>query len=111
MALVERHGIGILADVNVPLTHSQMPDLPILGAGGEAATDWHRPRVRVQRRLSAVGLLTLSDTSPVLDAERRYCGQYAGDMTLTADPPGYGGGPGVLRELPRSQDHQGVGPG
>jgi 3-oxoacyl-[acyl-carrier-protein] synthase III len=35
--LVARHGPEILADVDILLTHSQMPDLPILGAGGELA--------------------------------------------------------------------------
>jgi 3-oxoacyl-[acyl-carrier-protein] synthase-3 len=143
MALVERHGIGMLADVDVLLTHSQMPDLPILGAGGEVAhrlgispeyvIDVHNGgcaafvlMIKLARQLlvsgagrtaliavaqncagkifeqeqvrklaqssvpgdgAAVGLLTLSDSSPVLDVECRYYGQYAGDMTLTADPP------------------------
>ncbi|TGD84338.1 3-oxoacyl-ACP synthase [Mycolicibacterium sp. CH28] len=36
-ALVARHGSGVLDDVDVLLTHSQLPDLPILGAGGEVA--------------------------------------------------------------------------
>ncbi|WP_328352756.1 ketoacyl-ACP synthase III family protein [Mycobacterium sp. NBC_00419] len=35
--LVERHGPHVLDDVDVLLTHSQLPDLPILGAGGELA--------------------------------------------------------------------------
>lgn len=142
-ALVERHGIGTLADVNVLLTHSQMPDLPILGAGGEIAhrlgidpeyvIDVHNGgcaafvlMIKLARQLlvsgaghsaliavagncagkifeqhqvrklaqsavpgdgAAVGLLSCSDSSPVLDVECRYYGQYAGDMTVTADPP------------------------
>ena len=36
-ALVKRHGADVLADVDVLLTHSQLPDLPILGSGGEVA--------------------------------------------------------------------------
>jgi 3-oxoacyl-[acyl-carrier-protein] synthase-3 len=35
--LLDRHGAGALADVDVLLTHSQLPDLPVLGAGGELA--------------------------------------------------------------------------
>ncbi|MEO6793901.1 MAG: 3-oxoacyl-ACP synthase III family protein [Mycobacterium sp.] len=36
---------------------------------------------------AAVGLVTLSDQSPILDVECRTYGQYAGDMTYTIDPP------------------------
>ena len=36
-ALVARHGPEVLQDVDVLLTHSQLPDLPIVGAGGEVA--------------------------------------------------------------------------
>lgn len=35
--LLARHGADVLADVDILLTHSQLPDLPILGAGGEVA--------------------------------------------------------------------------
>jgi 3-oxoacyl-[acyl-carrier-protein] synthase III len=35
--LVARHGPEVLEDVDVLLTHSEMPDLPIVGAGGELA--------------------------------------------------------------------------
>ena len=141
--LVERHGPEVLADVDVLLTHSQMPDLPIVGAGGEVAhrlgmnpeyiIDVHNGgcaafvlMMKLARQLlaagagrtaliaaaqncagkifeqeqvralaqssvpgdgAAVGLLTLSDQSPVLDIECRYYGEHAGDMSLTADPP------------------------
>lgn len=143
MALVERHGTEMIANVSVLLTHSQMPDLPILGAGGELShrlgmspqyvIDAHNGgcaafvlMIRLARQLlvsgagrsaliavaqncagkifvqeqvrklaqsavpgdgAAVGLLTLSDGSPVLDVECRYYGQHAADMTVTADPP------------------------
>jgi 3-oxoacyl-[acyl-carrier-protein] synthase III len=36
---------------------------------------------------AAVGLLTVSDRSPVLDIECRTYGEYAGDMTVEIDPP------------------------
>jgi len=143
VGLLDRHGSDLLADIDVLLTHSQMPDLPIVGAGGEVA---HRLGINPEyiidvhnggcaafvlmmklahqmlasgagrtaliacaqnaagklfeqeqvRKLSqsavpgdgaAVGLLTLSDKSPVLDIECRYHGRYAGDMTLASDPP------------------------
>lgn len=141
--LAERHGLDVLTDVDVLLTHSQMPDLPIVGAGGEVAhrlgmnpeyiIDVHNGgcaafvlMLKLARQLltsgagrtaliacaqnaggkifeqeqvrklaqssvpgdgAAVGLVTLSDDSPILDIECRYYGQYAGDMTLASDPP------------------------
>jgi 3-oxoacyl-[acyl-carrier-protein] synthase III len=36
---------------------------------------------------AAVGLVTLSDQSPILDVECRTYGEYAGEMTLSYDPP------------------------
>ena len=36
---------------------------------------------------AAVGLVTLSDESPILDVECRTYGEYAGDMTIAMDPP------------------------
>ncbi len=36
---------------------------------------------------AAVGLVTLSDQSPILDIECRTYGEFAGDMTLAVDPP------------------------
>lgn len=141
--LVKRHGDDVLADVDVLLTHSQLPDLPIVGAGGEIAhrlgmrPEWiidvhnggcaafvlmlklarqmlasgagrtaliavaqtcagkifDQEQVRKKAQSSvpgdgaAVGLLTVSDASPILDVECRYYGEYAGDMTLESDPP------------------------
>jgi 3-oxoacyl-[acyl-carrier-protein] synthase-3 len=142
-ALVARRGPEVLKDVDVLLTHSQLPDLPILGAGGEVASrlgispEWiidvhnggcaafvlmlklaaqllaraggrtaliavaqnaagkifEQEQVRKLAQASvpgdgaAVGLVTLSDTSPVLDIQCRYYGQNSTDMTLAADPP------------------------
>jgi 3-oxoacyl-[acyl-carrier-protein] synthase III len=127
----------------VLLTHSQMPDLPIVGSGGEVAhrlgmnpsfiIDVHNGgcaafvlMMKLARQLlasgagrtaliacaqnsggkifeqeqvrklaqssvpgdgAAVGLLTVGEDSPILDVECRYYGEYAGDMTLTSDPP------------------------
>lgn len=36
---------------------------------------------------AAVGLVTASDESPILDVECRTYGEYAGDMTIAIDPP------------------------
>jgi 3-oxoacyl-[acyl-carrier-protein] synthase III len=141
--LVARHGPEVLEDVDVLLTHSQMPDLPIVGAGGEVAhrlgmdpeyiIDVHNSgcasfvyMLTLARQLlcsgagrtaliataanaagkvfeleqvrelaqasvpgdgAAVGLVTLSDRSPILDTECRFFGQNAVDMTLETDPP------------------------
>jgi 3-oxoacyl-[acyl-carrier-protein] synthase-3 len=141
--LVERHGADVLADVDVLLTHSQLPDLPIVGAGGEVAhrlgmnPEWiidvhnggcaafvhmiklarqmlgsgagataliavaqtcagkifDQEHVRTKAQSSvpgdgaAVGLLRVSEESPILDVECRYYGEYAGDMSLESDPP------------------------
>ncbi|WP_026256007.1 3-oxoacyl-ACP synthase III family protein [Mycobacterium sp. 155] len=141
--LTARHGSGLLDEVDILLTHSQMPDLPIVGAGGETAArlgikpkwilDVHnggcaafvymlslarqllwsgagrtaliaasvnaagkifeQDQVRKLAQASvpgdgaAVGLVTLSDKSPVLDIECRFFGENAVDMTLDTDPP------------------------
>jgi 3-oxoacyl-[acyl-carrier-protein] synthase III len=47
---------------------------------------------------AAVGLVTLSDESPVLGIECRTYGEYHGEMTLTSDPPRnwWAAGPGEL---------------
>ncbi|OBK73153.1 3-oxoacyl-[acyl-carrier-protein] synthase III C-terminal domain-containing protein [Mycobacterium sp. 1164985.4] len=36
---------------------------------------------------AAVGLVTVSEQSPILDVECRTYGEFAGDMTVTSDPP------------------------
>ena len=36
---------------------------------------------------AAVGLVAVSDVSPILDVECRTYGEYAGDMTMSVDPP------------------------
>jgi 3-oxoacyl-[acyl-carrier-protein] synthase-3 len=140
--LIERHGRDAIADVDVLITHAQMPDVPFYGGGGGIAhrlgmrpnwvLDLHnggcaafvlglkvarqllasgqgrtaliavaqnaagqifdQPGVRRKAQSSvpgdgaAVGLVTLSDESPILDIECRTYGEYAGDMTLVIDP-------------------------
>ncbi|EUA52640.1 putative 3-oxoacyl-[acyl-carrier-protein] synthase [Mycobacterium xenopi 3993] len=61
---------------------------------------------------AAVGLVTLSDQSPILDVECRTYGEYAGDMTLAIDPPASGGSRARrrLHRFHRNQDHQSAGP-
>jgi 3-oxoacyl-[acyl-carrier-protein] synthase-3 len=46
-----------------------------------------KPQAAVPGDGAAVGLVTLSDESPILDIECRTYGEYAGDMTLAIDPP------------------------
>ncbi|MCW2688677.1 MAG: 3-oxoacyl-(acyl-carrier-protein) synthase [Mycobacterium sp.] len=141
--LIERHGQDLIENVDVLITHAQMPDMPFYGGGGAVAhrlgmqpnwvLDLHnggcaifvlglqvarqllasgagrtaliavaqnaagqifdQPGVRRKAQASvpgdgaAVGLVTLSDASPILDVECRTYGEYAGEMTLAVDPP------------------------
>ncbi|MBV8863606.1 MAG: ketoacyl-ACP synthase III family protein [Mycobacterium sp.] len=141
--LIERHGRDVVQNVDVLITHTQLPDMPFYGGGGGMAhrlgmrpswvLDLHnggcavfvlalnvarqllasgqgrtaliavaqntagqvfdQPGVRRKAQSSipgdgaAVGLVTLSSQSPVLDIECRTYGEYAGDMTIAVDPP------------------------
>jgi len=141
--LVDRHGHDVIADADILITHTQMPDMPFYGGGGgmahrlgvkpnwvidlhnggcaafvlalklarrliesgegrsaliavaqnSAGTAFDQPTVRRKAQASvpgdgaAVGLVTASDESPILDVECRTYGEYAGDMTLAIDPP------------------------
>ncbi len=141
--LVERHGHDTIANVDVLITHTQMPDMPFYGGGGGMAhrlgmkpnwvIDLHNGGcaafvlgLKLARNLlesgegrtaliavaqnaagqifdqetirrkaqaaipgdgAAVGLVTLSDESPILDVECRTYGEYAGDMTIAVEPP------------------------
>ncbi|OBB94669.1 3-oxoacyl-ACP synthase [Mycobacterium sp. 852002-40037_SCH5390672] len=141
--LAMRHGVNVLADVDVLLTHSQLVDLPFVGAGGEVAhrlgmspeyiLDVHTGGcaafvllMKVARQLlvsgagrtaliatannsagklfdqdqvrkfahaaaagdaAAVGLLTLSGESPILDIECRHYGEHAGQMKVGFESP------------------------
>jgi 3-oxoacyl-[acyl-carrier-protein] synthase-3 len=141
--LLERHGPDALADVDVLITHTQLPDIPFYGGGGAMAhrlgmkpswvIDLHnggcaafvlglkmaanllesgqgrsaliavaqnaagqifdQPTVRRKAQAAvpgdgaAVGLVTVSDESPILDVECRTYGEYAGEMTIAMDPP------------------------
>jgi 3-oxoacyl-[acyl-carrier-protein] synthase-3 len=141
--LIERHGRDVIENVDILISHTQLPDVPFYGAGGGMAhrlgmrpnwvLDLHNGgcaafvlALNVARRLlasgeghtaliaiaqntagqvfdqpgvrrkaqsavpgdgAAVGLVTLSDQSPILDIECRTYGEYAGDMTIAMDPP------------------------
>ncbi|GCA99752.1 3-oxoacyl-ACP synthase III family protein [Mycobacterium sp. SMC-18] len=141
--LVDRHGSDALADVDILITHTQLPDMPFYGGGGGMANrlgmkpnwviDLHnggcaafilglklakqliasgegrtalvavaqnaagqvfdqvtiRPKAQasVPGDGAAVGLVAASDVSPILDVECRTYGEYAGDMTMSVDPP------------------------
>jgi 3-oxoacyl-[acyl-carrier-protein] synthase-3 len=141
--LIERHGRDTIENVDILITHTQMPDMPFYGGGGAVAhrlgmrpswvLDLHnggcaafvlalnvarrllatgegrtaliaiaqnaagqvfdQPGVRAKAQAAipgdgaAVGLVALSDQSPILDVECRTYGEYAGDMTLSIDPP------------------------
>jgi 3-oxoacyl-[acyl-carrier-protein] synthase III len=141
--LTARHGDDVLADVDVLITHTQMPDMPFYGGGGGIAhrlgmtpgwvLDLHnggcaafvlglqvarqllssgagrtalvavaqnaagqvfdQPGVRRKAQASvpgdgaAVGLVTVSEQSPILDVQCRTYGEFAGDMTIAVDPP------------------------
>lgn len=141
--LIERHGEDVVTGVDVLMTHTQLPDIPILGCGPgladrlgmrpEWVLDLHNggcavfvlmmksarqllasgagssaliavasntagqvfDQKTVRRKAqaavpgdgAAVGLLTVSDTSPILDIECRTYGEYAADMSTEFDPP------------------------
>lgn len=141
--IVDRHGSDILADVDILITHTQLPDMPFYGGGGGMVNrlgmkpnwviDLHnggcaafilglklakqliasgegrtalvavaqnaagqvfdqvtiRPKAQasVPGDGAAVGLVAASDVSPILDVECRTYGEYAGDMTMSVDPP------------------------
>lgn len=62
-------------------------------AQNAAGQIFDQPMVRRKAQASvpgdgaAVGLVTLSDRSPILDIECRTYGEYAGDMTIAVNPP------------------------
>lgn len=141
--LIERHGEDVVSGVDVLITHTQLPDVPIFGCGSGVADrlgmrpewvfDLHnggcavfvlmiklarqllasgagssaliavaqntagqifdQPNVRRKAQAAvpgdgaAVGLLTVSDVSPILDVECRTYGEYAADMTVSIEPP------------------------
>jgi 3-oxoacyl-[acyl-carrier-protein] synthase-3 len=141
--LIERHGQDVIANVDVLITHTQLPDMPFYGGGGGMAHrlgmkpnwvldlhnggcaafvlglkvarnllasgegqtaliavaqnaagtvfDQHGVRRKAQASVpgdgAAVGLVTLSDESPILDVECRTYGEFAGDMNIAMDPP------------------------
>jgi 3-oxoacyl-[acyl-carrier-protein] synthase-3 len=140
--LIERHGQDTVAGVDVLITHTQMPDTPFYGGGGQVAhrlgmkpgtvIDLHNggcaafvlglklarqqlilgegrtaliaiaqnaagqifDQEGVRRKAqssvpgdgAAVGLVTMSAGSPILDVQCRTYPEYAGDMTLAIEP-------------------------
>lgn len=70
-------------------------------AQNAAGQVFDQPGVRLKAQAAipgdgaAVGLVTLSDESPILGIECRTYGEYAGDMTLAVDPPRKWWQPGV----------------
>jgi 3-oxoacyl-[acyl-carrier-protein] synthase-3 len=140
--ILDRHGSDVLDDVDILITHSQLPELPVVGCGGEVAhrlgikpewvIDVHnggcasfihmmkmaqqlmiasgarkalianaqnsagqvfvqdqvrgKPQAAIPGDGSSVGLLEMSDVSPILATTCRSYGEFAGDMTSVAYP-------------------------
>ncbi|AOK32279.1 MULTISPECIES: 3-oxoacyl-ACP synthase III family protein [Burkholderia] len=153
--MIERHGRSTIQNVDILITHSQLPDIPFVGCGGEVAhrfgmrpewvIDLHNGgcasfiyMIKLARQImqssgartaliasaqncaaqiftqsevrktaqaaipgdgAGVGLLELSDASPILDIECRTYGKYAGEMKFVTDPPRkyWEAGPGQCR--------------
>jgi 3-oxoacyl-[acyl-carrier-protein] synthase-3 len=141
--LIERHGQDTIANVDILITHVQLPDVPFYGGGGgmahrlgmklnwvldlhnggcaafvlgmkvartliesgqgetalvavaqnAAGTIFDQKTIRPKAQASvpgdgaAVGLVALSDKSPILDIECRTFGEFAGDMAISMTPP------------------------
>ena len=140
--LIERHGQDTIANVDILITHVQLPDVPFYGGGGgmanrlgmkpnwvldlhnggcaafvlgmkvartliesgqgetalvavaqnAAGTIFDQETIRPKAQASvpgdgaAVGLVALSDKSPILDIECRTFGEFAGDMAISMEP-------------------------
>ncbi len=141
--LIERHGQDTIANIDMLITHVQLPDVPFYGGGGgiahrlgmkpnwvldlhnggcaafvlgmkvartliesgqgatalvavaqnAAGTIFDQETIRPKAQASvpgdgaAVGLVALSDKSPILDIECRTYGEFAGDMAISMNPP------------------------
>ena len=140
--IVERHGQDTIENVDILITHVQLPDVPFYGSGGgmahrlgmkpnwvldlhnggcaafvlgmkmaqnliesgqgetalvavaqnAAGTIFDQKTIRPKAQASvpgdgaAVGLVALSDKSPILDIECRTYGEFAGDMAISMEP-------------------------
>ena len=140
--LIERHGQDTIANIDILITHVQLPDVPFYGGGGgmanrlgmkpnwvldlhnggcaafvlgmkvartlieagqgetalvavaqnAAGTIFDQETIRPKAQASvpgdgaAVGLVALSDKSPILDIECRTFGEFAGDMAISMEP-------------------------
>lgn len=75
------------------LTSGEGRSAVIAVAQNAAGQIFDQPTVRAKAQASvpgdgaAVGLVRFSDESPILDVECRTYGEYAGDMTISVDPP------------------------
>ena len=166
--IIERHGQDTIANVDILITHVQLPDMPFYGSGGgmahrlgmkpnwvldlhnggcaafvlgmkvarnliesgqgetaliavaqnAAGTIFDQKTIRPKAQASvpgdgaAVGLVALSDKSPILDIECRTYGEFAGDMTISIESAAQvvaGGSRRGLHRVHREQDHQGAG--
>ncbi len=141
--ILARHGAQVLRDVDVLIVHTQLPEIGVVGEGGQVAArlgirpewliDLHnggcaafvhgmkiarqillgsaaraalvvtvqntagqvfiqqqvraKPQAAIPGDGAGVGLLVKSDTAPILDIETRHVPEYAGQMTVIADPP------------------------
>ena len=141
--IVERHGQDTIENIDILITHVQLPDVPFYGGGGgmahrlgmkpnwvldlhnggcaafvlgmkvartliesgqgetalvavaqnAAGTIFDQETIRRKAQASvpgdgaAVGLVALSDKSPILDIECRTYGEFAGDMAISMNPP------------------------
>jgi 3-oxoacyl-[acyl-carrier-protein] synthase III len=141
--VIERHGQDLISNIDVLITHTELPDMPFSGGGagmahrlgmrpkwvldlsnggcaafvlgmqlarqllmsGDARTAliavvenaagkiFDQPGVRRKAMAAvpgdgaAVGLVAVSDQSPILGIECRTYGEYSGDMMLEFDPP------------------------
>jgi 3-oxoacyl-[acyl-carrier-protein] synthase-3 len=141
--VIERHGQDLISNIDVLITHTELPDMPFSGGGagmahrlgmrpkwvldlsnggcaafvlgmqlarqllmsGDARTAliavvenaagkiFDQPGVRRKAMAAvpgdgaAVGLVAVSDQSPILGIECRTYGEYNGDMMLEFDPP------------------------
>ncbi|MFE9581819.1 3-oxoacyl-ACP synthase III family protein [Nocardia sp. NPDC006044] len=141
--MVHRRGTDFLGEIDVLVVHTQLPEIGIVGSGGEVAArlginpewliDLHnggcaafvhgmkiarqilmssdarsalivtvqnvagqvftqeqvraKPQAAIPGDGAGIGLMETSDASPILDIETRHLPEFAGQMTVVADPP------------------------
>ncbi|WP_405163482.1 3-oxoacyl-ACP synthase [Nocardia sp. NBC_01499] len=141
--MLERRGSEFLSEIDILIVHTQLPEIGIVGSGGEVAArlgispewliDLHnggcaafvygmkiakqimlsstarsalivtvqnvagqvftqeqvrgKPQAAIPGDGAGIGLLVKSGDSPILDIETRHLPEFAGQMTVVADPP------------------------